>query len=85
MPDSALEAMFSGRHAIHLVDDCVFIDRDPKYFKLMIDYLRNNQKYPNLSDTDYELFELELDYWQIKPIESTIEKLRKIFKSPPKY
>ena len=39
---SALEAMFSGRHALQTVEDKVFIDRNPIAFNFMIDFIRNN-------------------------------------------
>ena len=39
---SALEAMFSGRHELKMTDDGrVFIDRNPKPFMQMIDFIRN--------------------------------------------
>ena len=41
VPDSALEAMFSGRHTINYKDGKVFIDRDPEPFEQVITYLRN--------------------------------------------
>ena len=39
---SALEAMFSGRHAMQMLDDKIFIDRNPLAFNLMIDFIRNS-------------------------------------------
>ena len=39
---SALEAMFSGRHELPLYEGKVFVDRDPKIFNLVVNYLRNN-------------------------------------------
>ena len=41
---SVLEAMFSGRHTLQKKEDKIFIDRDPKAFKMMIDFIRNNGK-----------------------------------------
>lgn len=42
VPGSALEAMFSGRHNLPKVDGKIFIDRNPKIFGYIIDYLRNS-------------------------------------------
>ena len=39
---SALEAMFSGRHYLERTDNRIFIDRDPRAFRMMIDFIRNN-------------------------------------------
>ena len=38
---SALEAMFSGKHELNYIDGYVYLDRNPKIFKLMLDFLRN--------------------------------------------
>ncbi|KAL6080628.1 putative BTB/POZ domain-containing protein kctd15-like [Balamuthia mandrillaris] len=43
-PDSMLGAMFSGRHEIIKNDEGrVFIDRDGKLFRYILDFLRNNE------------------------------------------
>ena len=39
IPGSALEAFFSGRHPVELVDDKIFVDRDPGMFWHLIRYL----------------------------------------------
>ena len=44
VPGSALDAMFSGRHPLPMKNNKVFIDRDPKAFKMMIDFVRNSGK-----------------------------------------
>ena len=42
VPDSMLEAMFSGRHAIHRGEDgSYFIDRDGTYFRHILNHLRD--------------------------------------------
>jgi len=41
--DSALEAMFSGRHPLKKLNDKVFVDRNPKIFILILDFLRNGK------------------------------------------
>mgnify|MGYP003918460899 CR=1 FL=1 len=41
VPGSALAAMFSGRHELAKDDGKTFIDRDPKIFEYLIQYLRN--------------------------------------------
>ena len=44
VPDSALEAFFSGRHQVELVDEKIFVDRDPKIFRQLIIYLHSGMK-----------------------------------------
>ena len=61
---SALEAMFSGRHELRIIDGKVYVQRDPKIFRLLISYLRNCQRLPEIEDKlERELFDLELDFW----------------------
>jgi hypothetical protein len=36
--------MFSGRHQLPMKNNKVFIDRDPKAFKMMVDFVRNSGK-----------------------------------------
>ena len=43
VPDSALEAMFSERHDLTLLDGKVFIDRHPKMIKKLLKYLQNDR------------------------------------------
>ena len=50
VPDSALEAMFSGRHPLKKLNGKVFIDRNPKIFILVLDYLRNGKIFPYLKN-----------------------------------
>ena len=48
---SALETMFSGRHSLPLLENGkVFVDRDPRVFLLLINYLRNNMVFPKKID-----------------------------------
>jgi hypothetical protein len=42
VPGSILEAYFSGRQELTLIDGKIFVDRDPKTFEILISYLRNN-------------------------------------------
>ena len=46
VPESALEAMFSGRHPLKKLNGKVYLDRDPNIFKLLLNYLRNGLRYP---------------------------------------
>ena len=47
VPDSALEAMFSGRHNLPVINGNIFIDKDPTIFINVLNYLRNGQQMPN--------------------------------------
>ena len=61
---SFLEAIFSGRHKTLLRNGAVFIDRSPKYFELILDWLRSptpaRVAHLPLSDP---LFVEELEYY----------------------
>ena len=72
---STLEAMFSGRHPITTLDNGEhFIDRNPKIFTMILDYLRNGCRIPPIEDTyKRQSFEMELDYWGIES-----QKVKKI-------
>ena len=41
---STLEEMFSGRHELKKFNGKVFIDRNPKIFRYVLDYLRIGHK-----------------------------------------
>ena len=65
VPNSALAALFSGRHRIPYFHGQVFIDRDPEPFCNMISFLRTG-KLPGFKTASEEIeFLEELDYWQI--------------------
>ena len=56
--------MFSKNHLLQKHNGKIFIDRDGKTFKLLIQYLRNN-KIPNFEDEKQKQnFIEECDYWQ---------------------
>jgi hypothetical protein len=55
VPGSALDAMFSGRHPLPMKNNKVFIDRDPKAFKMMIDFVRNSGKMYEEQETNYKM------------------------------
>jgi len=58
--------MFSGNHTLQKHNGKIFIDRDGKTFKLLIQYLRNG-KIPNFEDEKQKQnFIEECDYWQIQ-------------------
>ena len=40
-PDSVLEAIFSGRQEMEMVDGVPFIDRDPTQFRIVLSTLEN--------------------------------------------
>ena len=52
-PGTMIEAKFSGRHPIKLTKDGkVFIDRNPKAFEYVIEYLRNYPLKPEVDDPE---------------------------------
>jgi len=63
--DSALAAMFSGRHQLSIHNGRVFIDRDGEAFSQVVQYLRNGKLPLFESKLKESAFFDELDYWQI--------------------
>ena len=65
VPGSALDAMFSGRHSLPMKNNKVFVDRDPKAFKMMVDFIRNNGKMYEEQEKNYKMLQIELEFWGI--------------------
>ncbi|KAL6047354.1 Sel1 domain protein repeat-containing protein [Balamuthia mandrillaris] len=68
---SFLEAMFSGRHLTNVdANGCYFIDRNPTYFQLILDFLRDPLLEPELpaEARERERFLRELDYYGLKGV-----------------
>jgi hypothetical protein len=64
-PWSKLALMFSSEHDLKMLDNKVFIDRDPLIFRHLINYLRTNQT-PVLEDkNEAMLFNCELIFWDL--------------------
>ena len=76
---SALSKMFSGTHELKKTKDgAIVLDRDFELFNTMINYLRNNRtEYPVLqSGLQSQMFEQELDFWDVKTTNLEIEERR---------
>ena len=65
MNDSALAAMFSGRHKLSMHNSRIFLDRDGHAFAQLISYLRNGRIPSFEGKREENAFFEELDYWQI--------------------
>lgn len=57
--------MFSGRHFLERNDNKIFIDRDPRAFRMMIDFIRNNGQLYEEQENNIKMLQLELKYWGI--------------------
>ena len=76
VPDSALEAMFSGRHEPNIKDGRHFLDRDPTIFKHLLWTLKNGHE-PYLSCIEEQLLlDDELDFWGLP---SLLQQLQSLF------
>lgn len=64
-PDSALAAMFSGRHQLPTHKGKIFIDRNYRSFARMISYLRTGHYPLYLSPMEDQELKAELDYWGV--------------------
>lgn len=66
-------------------DNSIFIDRNGKYFGLILDYLRNNCSLPEITDEYTQLmFEKELNFWKLTAIyHPDFPKLEEITLSEP--
>lgn len=58
--------------------EAYFLDRDFDSFNVMINYLRNNrEEYPALDPgLQSQMFEAELDFWDVKTTNAEIEERR---------
>ena len=56
-PDSALSVMFSDRHQVEKVDGAIVIEREYKFFSLLVFYLENLREIPVFNnEVDNALF-----------------------------
>jgi len=64
---SMLSAMFSGNFSTKPDEDgSYFIDRDPKYFPIILNYLRNNTlDIKEMSHKELRALKEEIEYYQI--------------------
>ena len=74
VPNSTLEALFSGRHHIDKVEGKYFLDRDPQIFRYVINYLGNG-RYPIIKDEETQkLFDEEIDFWQLNSFKNEVNQ-----------
>ena len=64
---SLLEKRFSREYDQKEIEDEIFLDRDPKTFEMMLNYLRHERKYipKKVDEESIRLFELELKHWGV--------------------
>ncbi|CAN1245773.1 FH protein interacting protein FIP2 [Linum grandiflorum] len=74
-PQSMLYAMFSGRHTLceDPVSGCVFVDRDGKHFRHVLNWLRDGVV-PILTDAHYSELTREAEYYQLLAINSSVNQ-----------
>ena len=66
--DSLLERTFSGRFSLKTHEGIVFIDRDPKIFEMLLNYLRHDRNYfpKNVDPETKKLFCMEVLHWGVE-------------------
>ena len=66
--------MFSGKHELKAADGVVFLDRNPRIFDMVLDYLRHDGDYfpKDVDDETKNLFIMEINHWGVS--EKLIEK-----------
>jgi len=72
--ESMLSAMFAGQMPVKLDHNgSVFIDRDGKHFKKILNYMRNNSFHPPLDKSKcYEMYK-EAEFYQLKGMLETLK------------
>ena len=74
-PNSRLAAMFSGEH---FENGTLFLDRDGKHFRVILNYLRNGELVlPNGEMSEEELF-IEAEFYQIKGLQMKLSIMSEI-------
>ena len=74
-PNSRLAAMFSGEH---FENGTLFLDRDGKHFRFILNYLRNGELVlPNGEMSEEELF-IEAEFYQIKGLQMKLSIMSEI-------
>lgn len=71
--NSYFSTIINQKFRLDLIDGYIFIDRNPKYFEMVIDYLRSN-KIPKQENIDLNFFNSELDYFGLN-----LPKLKNIY------
>jgi len=75
---SMLAAMFSGRHELDTDSEGrYFIDRDGKYFKYILNFLRDGNQLPS-ADLALEVYK-EAQFYQIEGLIDTLERFSVVF------
>ena len=81
-PGSKLEQLLV-RDRQSIVDGFIYLDRDPRIFRLVLLYLRNGLIIPPFNKIiDKIHFLEELDYWEV-PNFKAVNQLREIFNKEP--
>ena len=64
---SVLQKTFSRDHGQKEIDEEIFLDRDPRIFEMLLNYLRHDRKYipAKVDPESLRLFELELKHWGV--------------------
>ena len=85
VPDSVLKTMFSDDEELTKVNGKIFVDRDPKMFEHLINYLRNGREWVEFdSHQENKQFRNELSFWEIEaPLSKFSQKLVDLMTSEP--
>ena len=73
IPDTFFTSLLSGRiPSLRYSENAVFIDRDPKIFKLILSFLRTRQL-PAFEDRDFDCLRHEAEFYSISPLVQALQ------------
>lgn len=77
-----LSAMIQHANPAKMVDGALFIDRDPRAFRWILNYLRGSRVFPPKDSTDLKLMREEAEYYAMDDLRARIQNVMRHAVSP---